>query len=293
MDRAQLADFLRRRRAVLQPDDVGLPRGSRRRTRGLRREEVAALASMSADYYGRLEQQRGPQPSETMLAAIARALRLTVDERDHLFRLAGHTAPVRVRRSDHVSPALMRVLDRLDAPAMVVSDLGETLAQNALAVALVGEQTGYVGHARLVCFRWFTDPAERGLYPEADHDRLARFFVGGLRVALARAGDDPDANGAIVELRRRSPAFAALWDEHEVATKAATRKRMIHPTIGTITLDCQTLVEENQAQTLLVYTATPGTEDADKLALLAVIGTQRFAPDPDAEAVSDERGRGT
>ncbi|MDQ2786016.1 MAG: helix-turn-helix domain-containing protein, partial [Chloroflexota bacterium] len=135
MDRAQLADFLRRRRAALQPKDVGLPTGVRRRTDGLRREEVAALCGMSVDYYSRLEQQRGPQPSEQMLAAIARGLHLTLDERDHLFRLCGHGAPHRTLRSDHVNPGLMRVLDRLtDTPAQVMTGLGETLVQTRLAV---------------------------------------------------------------------------------------------------------------------------------------------------------------
>jgi transcriptional regulator with XRE-family HTH domain len=114
VDREQLADFLRRRREALQPQDVGLPKGQRRRTSGLRREEVAALAGMSTDYYSRLEQRRAPQPSTQMVAALAQALRLTLDERDHLFRLTGHSAPSRVIRSDHVSPGLMRVLDRLD-----------------------------------------------------------------------------------------------------------------------------------------------------------------------------------
>src|SRR5438105_11655973 len=111
MDRTGLGEFLRHRREILRPRDVGLVEGPRRRTNGLRREEVAALAGMSTDYYARLEQQRGSQPSEQMLIAITRALRLTLDERDHLFRLAGHHAPARMRRSDHVSPALLRVLD--------------------------------------------------------------------------------------------------------------------------------------------------------------------------------------
>src|ERR1700704_6215718 len=114
MDRAQLADFLRTRREALQPEDVGLPRGARRRTRGLRREEVAALCGMSTDYYSRIEQQRGPQPSEPMLGAIARGLHLTLDERDHLFRIAGHNTPVRVHRSDHINPGILRILDRPD-----------------------------------------------------------------------------------------------------------------------------------------------------------------------------------
>ena len=144
MDRAQLADFLRTRREALQPEDVGLPRGARRRTGGLRREEVAALSGMSTDYYGRLEQRRGPQPSEQMLAAIARGLRLSLDERDHLFRIAGHNAPQRALRSDHVNPGLMRVLDRLDdTPAQVITGLAETLLQTRPAVALLGDQTRF------------------------------------------------------------------------------------------------------------------------------------------------------
>ena len=109
MDRAQLADFLRTRRETLQPEDVGLPRGPRRRTGGLRREEVAVLCGMSTDYYGRLEQRRGPQPSTQMLAAMARGLRLTLAERDHLYRLAGHDVPAREALHDHVSPGLGRM----------------------------------------------------------------------------------------------------------------------------------------------------------------------------------------
>jgi transcriptional regulator with XRE-family HTH domain len=130
MDRELLADFLRARRRALQPEDVGLPRGERRRTGGLRREEVAALAGMSADYYSRMEQQRGPVPSEQMLAALARALRLSLSERDHLFGLGAHPPPRRVLREDHLSPTMMRIMDRLfDTPALVMSRFGETLLQ--------------------------------------------------------------------------------------------------------------------------------------------------------------------
>src|SRR4051812_20147525 len=113
MDRAELAEFLRRRRAALQPEDVGLPRGRRRRTDGLRREEVAALSYMSTDYYSRIEQERGPQPSEQMMASIAQGLHLSPVERDHLFRLAGHQPPTREVADDHVNPGLLRILDRL------------------------------------------------------------------------------------------------------------------------------------------------------------------------------------
>lgn len=275
MDRVELADFLRRRRAVLQPEDVGLARGTRRRTNGLRREEVAAQVGMSTDYYARLEQQRGPRPSESMLAAIARGMRLSQDERDYLFRIAGRTPPPR-RRLDHVSPALMRVLDRLDTPAQVVTDLGETLAQNQMAVALLGDQTAYTGHARSICFRWFTDPATRAAYPEADHPHHARVFVGGVRAALARAQDDPHIRALVDALHARSPAFTELWDEHEIRVRMSSSKRMLHPEVGAITLDCQKLTCEDESQALLVYTATPGTEDRAKLDLLAVIGDQQF-----------------
>ena len=124
-------------------------------TAGLRREEVAALTGMSTDYYTRLEQQRGPQPSQQMLTALARGLRLSLEERDHLFRLAGHGTPSRVRRTEHVPPGVMRVLDRLvDTPAQVVTDLGVTLVQNRLAVALLGDQTSFDGLARSAYYRW-------------------------------------------------------------------------------------------------------------------------------------------
>src|SRR5918994_7753953 len=189
VDRAELADFLRRRREALQPEDVGLGRGSRRRTAGLRREEVAALCDMSVDYYSRLEQRRGPRPSEQLLAAIARGLRLTLDERDHLFRLAGHNAPVRALRSDHVSPGLMRVLDRLrDTPALVVSELGETLVQTPVARALFGDETRHQGLARSGAYRWFTQPETRNVYPVEDHPARSRSIVGDTRASYAKYG---------------------------------------------------------------------------------------------------------
>lgn len=220
MDRAQLADFLRRRRQALQPEDVGLAKGPRRRTSGLRREEAATLASMSTDYYARIEQQRGPRPSEQMLAAIARGLRLTQDKRDHLFRLAGHTPPPQARRNTHVSPALMRVLDRLDTPAQVMTDVGETLAQNPLAVALLGDQTSFTGRARNAIYRWFTDVEERRIYAAEDHDLYTRSYVAVLRAALTRYPDDPGPAALVDLLRHESEEFADHWDRHEVAKYA-------------------------------------------------------------------------
>lgn len=189
MDQAQLADFLRTRRVALTPSEVGLPSGVRRRTVGLRREEVAGLAMISTDYYSRMEQRRGPQPSPEVLASLARALRLSLDERDHLFRLAGHHAPARTLAGEHVSPATMRILDRLqDTPAQVMSALGETLVQTPAARALLGDETRYTGFARSVLYRWFTDPDARLVYPVEDHPTMGRSFTAAARVGYARDG---------------------------------------------------------------------------------------------------------
>jgi transcriptional regulator with XRE-family HTH domain len=276
MDRDGLADFLRRQREALQPGDVGLSVEARRRTSGLRREEVAGLAHMSTDFYGRLEQRRGARPSEQTVAALARALRLTADERDHLFTLAGYTAPLRTLRTDQVSPGLLRVLDRLDTPAQVTSDIGVTLRQNPLAEALVGVQTGYTGLRRSMIYRWFTDPAERRIHPEEDHPRHSRIHVAALRAVYGRAEHDLEARELVAQLQRESDEFAALWERHEVASLAGTLKRFVHPLVGLLTLDCQILTAENVTQRLVVFTADPGSEDAHQLALLSeLVGDQR------------------
>lgn len=277
MDRAQLAEFLRTRREALQPEDVGLSRGSRRRTPGLRREEVAQLAGMSTDYLNRLEQQRGPQPSVQMLAAIARALHLDLDERDHLFRLAGHPAPDRVGASDHISPGLLRIVDRLhDTPAQVVTELGEVLLQTEPARALLGELTGREGMSRTTVHRWFTEPESRRIYPADDHEMRGRIFTAELRTAYARLGRDSPAGAIVADLLRVSPEFAEVWAAHDVADKHSRSKRFAHDGVGELTLECQTLLDTETNQRLLVFTARPGTEDADKLALLCVLGTQRM-----------------
>ena len=273
-----MADFLRRRREVLQPEDVGLPPGARRRAPGLRREEVAALAVMSTDYYTRLEQQRGPQPSEQMLASLARALRLTGDERDYLFRLAGHNAPASVSAATHVAPALLRVLDRLnDTPALILSNLGETLVQNRMAEALFGDKSGYTGPARSEIYRWFTDPAERLRYPEADWDRQSRAQVANLRAAYGSMGPQSQADELVRALQKASAEFAELWERHEVAKRFEDHKTLIHRELGPIEVDCQALFTEDQSQALLVLTAAPGTEGYGKLQLLAVLGHHHFS----------------
>ncbi len=278
MDRAALAGFLRHRREALQPDDVGLPAGVRRRAPGLRREEVAQLALMSTDYYTRLEQQRGPQPSAQMLASLARALRLTTDERDYLFRVAGHNPPAAVTAASHVAPALLRVLDRLDdTPAMILSRLGEVLVQNRMAVALFGDRSRHTGLARSEIYRWFTDPAERRIYPGDDQPRQSRSQVANLRAAYGVMGPQPPTAELVRALQRASPEFAALWDRHEVAQRSADHKILLHPGLGPIELDCQILFTEDQSQALLVLTAPPHTEGYEKLQLLSVLGQQQFA----------------
>ncbi|WP_316574732.1 helix-turn-helix transcriptional regulator [Nocardia canadensis] len=273
IDRAGLAEFLRRRREALQPEDVGLPRGERRRTAGLRREEVATLCHLSADYYSRLERERGPHPSEQMIASIAQGLHLTLDERDHLFRLAGHNPPARGSTSEHVSPGLLRIFDRLtDTPAEIVTELGETLRQTPLGVALTGDTTRYTGPARSLGYRWFTDPATRSMYHPDDHALHSRVFASGLRAMVTLRGPDSRAAHLLELLLDRSEEFRTRWKEHEIGVHYTGVKRYVHPEVGALDLTCQTLLDPDQSHLLLVYTAVPGSESYDKLQLLSVIG---------------------
>lgn len=279
MDRDALADFLLRHREALRPGDVGLPAGVRRRAPGLRREEVAQLAVMSTDYYTRLEQRRGPQPSTQMLGSLARALRLTPDERDYLYRVAGHSAPDRVARDDYVAPGLLRVLDRItDSPALILDALGQTLVQNDLARALFGDVDGLTGWERSGIYRWFAHPeTERLMYPEDDRDRQSRAQVASLRASLGSMGPRSRAAALVRELTDRSPEFVRIWEAHEVARRFEDHKVLVHPQVGAVEVDCQALFTEDGSQTLLVLTAAPRSEAEGKLRLLAVLGTQEFA----------------
>ncbi|MHA6781489.1 helix-turn-helix transcriptional regulator [Pseudonocardia saturnea] len=275
IDRAGLAEFLRRRRESLQPEDVGLPRGRRRRTDGLRREEVALLSHMSSDYYARLERQRGPQPSPQMIGSIAQGLHLSLDERDHLYRLAGHNPPARGGVDEHVGPGLLRILDRLDdTPAEIVTELGETLRQSPLGVALTGDTTGYSGPARSIGYRWFTDPATRQLYASEDHHFLSRMFAAGLRGVVTLRGPGSRAAHLADLLLAHSEEFRVVWNHHEVGIRPHEVKHFVHPELGPLELNCQVLMDPAQSHSLLVYTAVPGTESYEKLQLLAVIGAQ-------------------
>lgn len=275
VDRAELAGFLRGRREALQPEDVGLPRGQRRRTSGLRREEVALLCHMSTDYYSRLEQERGPQPSEQMVASIAQGLHLSLDERDHLFRLAGHHPPSRGVDGQHVSPGMLRILDRLgDTPAEIVTELGETLRQTPMSIALVGDLSVHRGPARSLGYRWFTQPEARELYVPEERDLLSRTFASGLRELATRRGPGSRAAELAARLRTESAEFEELWQRHEVGIRPRDVKRFQHPLLGVLELSCQTLQDPEQAHLLLVYTAVPGSETYERLQLLSVVGAQ-------------------
>ncbi|WP_105971896.1 helix-turn-helix transcriptional regulator [Streptomyces geranii] len=273
MNRPELADFLRRGRARLGPSDVGLVAGARRRTPGLRREEVAQLTGMSVDYYTRLEQARGPHPSRQMLTALARSLRLTEDERDHLFHLAGEEPPRRGSPSRHVSPGLLLVLDRLhDTPAMVVSDCGEILAQNAMSSALAGDAAARPPRERNLVRRFFLDPAARKICPPEDVPDHARAHVANLRAVTAARPDDPEPAALVAELRSASEEFASLWTAHEVAVRRRATKRFLHPVVGLLELDCEVLTNQNDHHMLIVHSARPGTGSYERLRLLGVVG---------------------
>ncbi|MFJ8541001.1 helix-turn-helix transcriptional regulator [Streptomyces sp. NPDC093586] len=290
----ELGAFLRSRRERIRPADVGLPAGPRRRVPGLRREEVAQLAGASVDYYNELERGAGSQPSEQMIAALARALRLSADERDYLYRLADRPVPVQGGAASHVHPGMLDLLDRLTStPAQVITDLHVTLVQNPPAVALVGDQTGFRGPRASFVHRWFTEPDTRRLYPEADHERQSRSFVADLRAAAARRdAKDPEAGTMIRTLLDVSPEFAALWADHDVAFRRDDRKRIVHPTVGVIEVNCLNLFSEDGRQRLLWFTPAVGTDSAGLLELLAVVGTQEVVSSPTRTAGGPPGRRG-
>ncbi|MER7403361.1 helix-turn-helix transcriptional regulator [Streptomyces sp. NPDC000070] len=276
MQRDELADFLRRRREAMRPAEVGLADGPRRRATGLRREEVAMLAGMSVDYVVRLEQGRSSQPSPQLLGALARALRLSDDERSHLFHLAGHRPPPADGVARLARAGLIRMLDLLgDTAALVLSDLGEVLAQNRAALLLTGDHTGFSGDRRYIVYRWFTDPAARAACPPEDQEYYARQLVADLRAAAGRRSGDSTVAGLVDRLQAASADFRRLWTEHEVAVRRADRKTFLHPGVGRLLMDCETLVTPDQGQQLLVLTPADA-ETRERLELLRVLGIQEF-----------------
>jgi transcriptional regulator with XRE-family HTH domain len=276
MDLRELGAFVKSRRDRIRPADVGLPTGPRRRVPGLRRDEVAQLAGASVEYYIELERGAGSQPSEQMLAALARALRLSADERDHVVHLAGRPVPAAGGAASHVHPGMTDLLLRMPStPAQVITDLHVTLAQNALAVALVGDESHLSGQEASFVYRWFTNPAARNRYPPEDHPAQSRALTADLRAAAARRdAKDTEAGSLVDALLGLSPEFATLWAEHDVAFRRNDRKRLVHPALGLLEVNCLNLFSEDGRQRLLWFTPAVGTDTAHRLELLAVVGTQ-------------------
>ena len=277
MDHAELAACLRSWRDRLSPAEAGLPAGGTRRAPGLRREEVAQLAGLSLDYLARLEQGRASNPSPSVLAPLARALRLTDAERDHLYRVAGQAPPAAGRMSRHLTPGVQRVLDRLtDVPVLVVDDAWHVVAVNPLGAALLGDPAGRSLRERNILWRHFTGEPSRIVRSAEEDADLEAEAVADLHDALGRHPSDPDLRALIDDLRAASPRFAELWDQRPVARRAADRKTIDHPEVGPITLDCDVLSVSGSDLRLVVYTAPAGSPAAEALALLGAIGLQAF-----------------
>jgi transcriptional regulator with XRE-family HTH domain len=277
MDKQDLGAFLRSRRERLRPEDIGLPSGPRRRTPGLRREEVAVLAHISTEYYVRLEQGRAPRPSGEVLAGIAGALRLTDAESDHLHVLAG-TAPRRtgLHRRD-VRPSILALLERLpQTAAFVISAAFEVLAWNDLAAALMEDFAGLTPQDRNLARRAFlgSTRADATPYGISDATEFRHHVVAELRSTLARYPSDPAVTTLVDELRDTSPEFARLWQRHDVQAAPMLTKTFRHPVVGEITVDCDSLMLTDRDQHLVLYSAPQGSHGAEALAFLNVLGAE-------------------
>ncbi|WP_157245664.1 helix-turn-helix transcriptional regulator [Nonomuraea typhae] len=260
MNREELAAFLRSRRDRLTPREAGLPDGGRRRTPGLRRQEVAQLAGMSIDYYIRLEQARGPHPSRQVLSALARALMLSSDERAHLFHLAGQPlGPPRLR--DDVPEGTLQLIAFLeDVPAYVLNARYDLLAWNPSASALIGDLEARP-RDDLNVIRWiFRSPEIARHLGDEEKGRFARSSVADLRWAAGTYPDDPQIQALVAEMLGCSPHFARLWAEHEVRVRRQQRKRFLHPALGPIDVICQVIrVPDRDDLRVVLYTTEPGS----------------------------------
>lgn len=280
----ELGPSLRRWRDRLPPDAVGLPARRQRRSPGIRREELAMLAGLSVDYVTRLEQGRATRPSAQVLAALARGLQLTVDERDYLFRLGGQVVPGTGRMSSHVTPGIQRLLRRLDEFPVSVHDAAWTLvAWNPLWATLMGDPSDPHGHERNLVWRCFTalpldrdptSPSGRVVRTQAEQDAFEAAAVSDLRAAASRWPDDPGLRSLVSDLRRASPRFVRLWDSRTVGDHATDRKIILHPEVGQIEVDCDVFTAAGSDLKVIAYTVEPGSEAAEKLALLRVVGLQ-------------------
>lgn len=291
----ELGDFLRARRGRLHPRDVGLEPGGRRKVAGLRREELALLAGLSTDYYQRMEQGREVRPSDDVLDAIAGALGLDDEERRHLFTLA-HAArrpmPARVRHDPERVPAgTRRLLRVLDTPAVVLGRHLDLLAWNAMAQALLGDPDAYPP-GRLNMLLLMFDDALTGGRSCTGWERQALDYIGMMRAAVATDPTHPRATAIVGELSIRSAEFRRLWARHDVRESVSGTKTFRVPEAGDITLDWDTYpLPGSPGPVMLVFTAEPGSADADRLQLLAALhATHRRRTSPPGPAVPGEDG---
>jgi transcriptional regulator with XRE-family HTH domain len=277
-DRNELGEFLRSRRERLSPADVGLPPGGRRRTPGLRREEVALLAALSSDYYSRLEQGRVTSPSEAALASLARAMRMSAGEQQHLFRLAGQRPPEPHSSRAHVEPAMQYLLDVLDkTPAQVSDDLLTVVAQNRAAQTLLGTWTGLPAYESNVTWRWFADPTSRALNDPAEYATIGRAYTADLRAGLARRSrNDTHAHRMVSDLLTRSTEFRELWAEQEVAPLTSAPKRLLHPVVGELDLQCDVVLSPATGHRLIIFRPREGSDALSKMDFITVLGQQSF-----------------
>lgn len=277
MNRDELAAFLRTRRAKLRPTDCGLPEGPRRRTPGLRRQEVAHLAGMSVEYYIRLEQARGPRPSRQILNALARALMLTMDERSHLFHLAGETVSPGSRLDRDVPDGIRHLLACMtEIPAYVIDAKYDILAWNELATSFIGDLSRPGVERNML--RWIFRSPDLGEYLCDDaRSEFVRSGVADLRAAAAKYPDDASIADLVEELLRTSPEFGELWADHEVAVRRRMCKRFDHPEMGLIEIDCQVLLIPDRDQRLVVYATEPGSPSYDAMRRLRLSSSKPAA----------------
>lgn len=275
---SDLGPALRAWRDRVAPATAGLAANGPRRAPGLRREELALLAGVSADYITRLEQGRAASPSAQVLTALARALRLSDAERQHLFLLAGQPVPAAGRLAAHLTPGVQRLLDQLDGTPVSVYDAAWTIiAWNPLWAALVGDPSALRGRDRNVLWRHFTGPSGRISHTAEQNEAFEASAVADLRSVTARYPADPDLRRLVADLRQASTRFAGLWDARAVGTHEADRKTVHHPDVGSLVLDCDVLTVSGSDLRIVAYTAAPGSEAAGQLRLLAVLGTQTMA----------------
>jgi transcriptional regulator with XRE-family HTH domain len=273
----ELGEFLKSRRARIRPEDVGFRSGRGRRVEGLRREEVAALASVSVDYVKRLETGK-IRPSDAVLESLARALQLDVVERAHLFSLAGRAASSDVDPLDDVRPGLVRLLAAVEPlPAFVVGPWLDLLAWNPTASALFGGFERRPPEERNMARLIFLDREIRKIFCTPDWDGAG--LVGALRVRYEESQREPRVEALISDLIERSTRFRRLWEEHGVVKRMSGRKTFNHPEVGVIELDWERLsVPDAGGQVLMLYSAEPGTPGATALTLLATLAATAAQP---------------